>query len=425
MQLRNRRIVGEIQPSETRKRETRTCSALVSRKSPAARSLFDVPSQSAGNSLHSNFIDDDDGNESDCSMSQKEGLWEGEHHKWLGCCCGRIHHRRLSVFWIQCDGACQAWYNVAPHCIGFNESEAPTISPWLCPSCSKKMTDTLQLWMDLPETVLYKILEYAADGTGKVGVLLKLSRLCKTVHHAVNKKYWEALWSIILQQQYGSTAPFMISPVSTTPTSPRTSKRVKRSLHPMEAVRMAHMGLCIQTDDAHAALVNYANSEDEPLSLTRLRTILTNRPVLVNRRSSYSGRTFLHACCAADYVNEGVVLRCIQYLMEHHGADPNLPCAGESPLANPPPLFFAISRVMPSVIKALLRGGADQDAQVTGRFRLVSNPSQTFSGTFTPLEFAHKLREEEGSQDNSLPMYYMRKLTACIQILSENHDVSL
>jgi len=69
------------------------------------------------------------------------GIFDGalEHEKpdgnaWLGCVCGVIHGKEVSVFWIQCD-SCKSWYNVSVDCIGFDSKHAETLSSWSCWGC--------------------------------------------------------------------------------------------------------------------------------------------------------------------------------------------------------------------------------------------------------------------------------------------------
>ena len=67
-------------------------------------------------------------------VSCEDKKWEEDDDPALGCICGETHEEPISVFWIQCD-SCQAWYNVAEKCIGFNEGGAAKLSSWVCLSC--------------------------------------------------------------------------------------------------------------------------------------------------------------------------------------------------------------------------------------------------------------------------------------------------
>uniref|UniRef100_A0A7S3VBC4 PDZ domain-containing protein n=1 Tax=Chaetoceros debilis TaxID=122233 RepID=A0A7S3VBC4_9STRA len=67
--------------------------------------------------------------------SEAEPEWEDDENPWLGCVCGEIHESPAPVFWIQCDG-CDAWFNCAPACIGFDKQEALEKSDWECAECT-------------------------------------------------------------------------------------------------------------------------------------------------------------------------------------------------------------------------------------------------------------------------------------------------
>ena len=59
---------------------------------------------------------------------------DGDENPWLGCVCGNTHPHPIKVFWIQCEG-CEAWYNAAEECLGFDESTAEGLSNWCCWTC--------------------------------------------------------------------------------------------------------------------------------------------------------------------------------------------------------------------------------------------------------------------------------------------------
>jgi len=405
--------------------------------------------------------DDNGDSSSECSMHKTQGDWQGEFSQWNGCCCGQLHQRPTHVFWIFCDGACCSWFNVTPECVGFSEQQAATIAPWYCPACRAKLQhqESLMYLLALPDHVWYHILDYTARDTEKISVLLsQIAPVCSTLHHAVHHKHWEGLLALISSRGYNLVSSSSSQPTAATVLFRPTSKR-RRQRPTLEAIQDAHTLLRNRTDDAHVALVAMADSVQEPLTLARLRRVLATggsknsradnqnsknkmnqhsvssiSRILIDRRSSF-GRTFLHACCAADYVNEGVVWRCVRLLLQDHGADPNKFTTAEHPDANRPALFFAISRVMPKVVQELVSQGASVTVPVSGCFRWVSDPARMFTGTFTPLEFARHLRdmEEMGSSHQSnegrslletqrkkhLPKYWMRKLNECISILEK------
>ena len=59
---------------------------------------------------------------------------EDDENPWLGCVCGKTHPHPIKVFWIQCEG-CDAWYNVAQECVGFDANVAEKLEDWCCWTC--------------------------------------------------------------------------------------------------------------------------------------------------------------------------------------------------------------------------------------------------------------------------------------------------
>lgn len=60
---------------------------------------------------------------------------DDDENPWLGCVCGSTHPHPIKVFWIQCEG-CEAWYNAAEECLGFDEYAAQELSNWCCWACN-------------------------------------------------------------------------------------------------------------------------------------------------------------------------------------------------------------------------------------------------------------------------------------------------
>lgn len=360
----------------------------------------------------------DDRSLSDCSsIFVDHGDWDGNYDPWYGCVCNEVHPRPTVVFWLQCDGACHGWYNVSVNCVGFDDEQAKKMVSWFCRDCSN-MAPQLRLLLDLPDVLLHHILSFVAPAMERAAVLsLQIAPLCDATLHAVHNEPWSSLWFLLLQNEYGGGLHPARRLASTTG---RASKRLRSEFQARTVVRETHIMLCENTDDAHCALMATAVNEYEPLTLKRLRSIMSEhgRPsLLVNRRSPW-GRTFLMECCAADFVDEGVVLRCVRELVENHGAGPNVLTRNEHPFADRPVLFFAIARVMPSVVEYLIHAGASLHVEVTGQFRLVSAPLEGLHGTFTPLGFARALKDAE----SRLPVYYVSKLNVCIKILSKAEE---
>uniref|UniRef100_A0A7S4I6F4 Uncharacterized protein n=1 Tax=Odontella aurita TaxID=265563 RepID=A0A7S4I6F4_9STRA len=304
----------------------------------------------------------------------------------------------------------------------------------------------------LPDDLLYHVLSYAARPTETVRALChSLVPLNKATRRSVEVGRND-LWSLILEREYRGGVSLLVrspeSPCSVTDESgltppnnnsagaggfatqrPTRSSKRQRLLRdrtqtdPTQArdeVQAAHLSLCERTDDAHSALASLVENSDEPLSLLRLRRIFRDcGPDLAMNRRSQWGRTFLIECCAANFVCESVILRCVQEVAGRRGTDPNVWTRAEHPDAERPAIFFAVARVMPSVVRYLIEeAGASLAVEVTGRFRLVSNPSESIQGTFTPLGFAKALREAEvGSFGRSHP-YWFSKLNKIIRMLS-------
>lgn len=72
---------------------------------------------------------------SDVSSGDDCDAFDDDENPWLGCVCGKSHPNPIKVFWIQCE-SCDAWYNVAEKCVGFNEEAAGTIDKWCCWACN-------------------------------------------------------------------------------------------------------------------------------------------------------------------------------------------------------------------------------------------------------------------------------------------------
>lgn len=207
-----------------------------------------------------------------------------------------------------------------------------------------------------------------------------------------------------------------------------------------------------------------------PLSLARLRSVLnTYGPNLnINQRSAIGG-TFLVDVVRARCIKESVILSCVRELIEVYSASPYVPATEGAQYQKLkqikrkvngkhnnftshrtagnllPPLVVASARGMPSVVKYLLSyekqklgmTSKQQKANATcttaehstkmldltlekmegsSRFRLFTNPKKSICGTYTPLNFALKMKEaeiEQGARETEL-----RSLNQCIRLLS-------
>jgi len=78
-------------------------------------------------------VNDDDVSVAGSDDNEYDG--GGDENPWLGCVCGKTHPHPIKVFWVQCEG-CDAWYNVAEECVGFDANKAEELDEWLCWSCN-------------------------------------------------------------------------------------------------------------------------------------------------------------------------------------------------------------------------------------------------------------------------------------------------
>ncbi len=75
---------------------------------------------------------DDDSSSSSIADDDCEG--DDDENPWLGCVCGKTHPSPIKVFWVQCE-ICEAWYNVAEECVGFDGRTAKKMDKWCCWAC--------------------------------------------------------------------------------------------------------------------------------------------------------------------------------------------------------------------------------------------------------------------------------------------------
>jgi hypothetical protein len=331
--------------------------------------------------------------------------------------------------------------------------------------------------MDLPPEVFFRILEFAAKPTHRGAVLqTQIAQLCKVTRHFVMGDKSKGIWEAILEHDYHSfkstvnrvkSSPQKQEPCAANPSSQRASKRRRKitnfylntnsssgsaelqNSNGRQSVIREHLSLLSRNEDAYVALdalaepmasrsrgqnvASYSREQQNamksnshvPLTLQRLRRLVQSfdDPLDVNRPCPFSGRTFLHICCAAD-LNEAGVVQCVRYLIQEQGSDPNVMSTNESPYANRPALFFAIARVMPKLVDLLIKAGASLTIQANGEFRRTFDPSKTIRGCFTPLEYAREIKRVEAAtsvapSSTSVPPYWMNKLNSCIRILAE------
>lgn len=165
----------------------------------------------------------------------------------------------------------------------------------------------------------------------------------------------------------------------------------------------AHLHIHDQTEMALDAVEDLARKEDatKPLSLARLRGILKKYGPVVNvNQRSEDGDTFLVSCCLAEGVTEAVILACVKELIEKYNADPNVEafydCSGKLIMGC---LLAAVCRGFPTIVKYLLENTTvATDKLYTARIGLLRaypHPPKYIEGTFSALEFAEKLNEDD------------------------------
>ncbi|KAI2513420.1 hypothetical protein MHU86_894 [Fragilaria crotonensis] len=271
------------------------------------------------------------------------------------------------------------------------------------------------LW-ELPEVLLFHIVTYVAGPTERASVAChQLAPLCSASSLLLQREE-SPLWSAILKQDYGA--------LLNERANKRSSKRLKQS-H-LQRVRDAHK---MTRDNAEIAYYHLSelcmlNGTKNGLSRTKLASILQEfgAQPRINRWTS-TGGTFLVECCRARHVRESTILKCVQELVERNGACVHMTTREAMPQT---PLCVASARAMPSVVRYLLKHGADPWTRSSGRFRLYKKARRTVSCTnATPLEFAVTIRDaekEEGATNADL--VDLNKVIRLLEKEQQRHSAS-
>ena len=253
---------------------------------------------------------------------------------------------------------------------------------------------TTMLW-EFPEVLLFRIVSYVAGPTERATVICRqLAPLC-VASSLLLKREESPLWSAILKHDYGAQLNERADK--------RSSKRLKQS-H-LQRIRDAHKMARDNTEIAYYHLSELCMTNNG-LSRARLCSLLEEYGATrrINRLTS-TGGTFLVECCRARHVREATILKCVQELVDTRGALANL-ATSEQPPNTLTALCVASARAMPTVVRYLLRQGANPLVKSTGRFRLFKKARRTVKCTnATPLEFARTIRaaeEKEGATDSDL-----------------------
>jgi len=294
----------------------------------------------------------------------------------------------------------------------------------------KKMS--LHPLLNLSDDAFYNILLFLEEHTYMSRVLCKqIAPLCSESRNYVGND--SSLWETILGGYYLNGSGSSTVKAYRARTQRRSSKRLRRTTA-REDVIHAHFVIRDSTEMALQEVADMAISKiPKPLSLARLRGVLTNYgPILhINQRSAHGG-TFLVDCCRARCVKESVILVCVKELIVKYGASPDVPATEGASYKHLkkknhntlPPLVIAASRGMHTIVKYLLKNSSVSITEKgTSRFRLFMNPKKSICGTYTPLEFAEKMKEaeiENGATECQLP-----SLNACIKLLKDASEISI
>ena len=336
----------------------------------------------------------------------------------------------------------------------------------------QKKQQQQQIW-NLPDAILFRVLEYAAAPTHRACILTQqVAPLCRDSFRAIlrggigdderrgsekNKgaatppasPTSEGIWEMILKQDYGVAleeeeddgeggfeGPNAVAAGASSSSSGgkrrrrnsrqqgaqnnsrrrRHSKRLKRS--PIHKVRDAHQLMKDNTEIAFFYLSEMVAASDKKNLLTPSKFVgLLNEygPHLRVNTLISTGGLFLVEVCRARKVSESTVLKCAKELVENRGALVDA-STSESNSTHETPLCVASARGMPSVVKYLLEKGADVSHRSSGRFRLHTRRTRTVKCVNnTPLEFCEAMLAAEitaGAKPSDL-----KRLKSCKRLL--------
>ncbi len=297
------------------------------------------------------------------------------------------------------------------------------------------MTAEPSLLVHLPEDVFYKILCFVNHPYfASVVVTRQINPLCSATRQYTSS---DSLWENILGGYYlhhgsdSSSTSHMNNKSSRSQnayrarTQRRSSKRLRRTTAKEDCIH-AHFNLRDQTEMCLQEVADMAISKTpHPLSLARLRGVLNNYGPMLNidQRSAIGG-TFLVDCCKARCIKEGTILACIKELIEKYGASAAVPATEGSSYQRItkkhntlPALVVASARGMVKVVQYLIEKDPYMvETAGSGRFRLMKNPKKSISGTYTPLQFATKMRDAE--LDHGATKAELNSINQCIRILT-------
>ena len=318
-----------------------------------------------------------------------------------------------------------------------------------CSIKSTRCSDRTKILLDLPHDVWFRILEFIALPTFRACILChKIAPLCKASRTFVNEgEKSRALWECLYRADYvnnkslsttakpGDAGKNMLTIRRKSPRKRKTNEDMRQD-HRL-VVQREHQCLLNRTDNFYDDVEQIVNpfpylrldkkrprfvrkkKKSGSLSLDKLKQLLEQyAPISVHRVSPVSGRTLLQLLCAGE-MSAPTIVACIRYLLqEPYRADPNQYSKGESPFADRPILYFAISRAWPTLVQTLLdvTNNSVLKTRVRGHFRMTFDTTRVISGAYTPLEFAQEMLVAE--QPN-IPPYWANQMKVCIRILRE------
>ena len=266
--------------------------------------------------------------------------------------------------------------------------------------------------------ILYHIVGFAAPPTHRANVLChQIAILCRDARKMIlEDERSVALWGAVLAGDYGIGDKSQSG--NHQKKQRRSCKRLRRS--PCHQVRDAHKLMKDNTEIAFfylSELAHAGSKSKEGLTRRSLISILhTYGPYLRFNNPVSSGGTYLVEVCRARHVKEGIILKCVEELVEHHGCLLDVPTA-EAKNSHLTALCVAAVRGMPTVVRYLLQKGASPDELCSGRFRLATNARKSVRCTqATPLEFGTTMRQSE--LEHGATTADLTNLDKCIQLLS-------
>jgi hypothetical protein len=277
------------------------------------------------------------------------------------------------------------------------------------------------LW-NIPDTILFGIISFVAAPTHRAGVVC---HQLAPLNHNCYERYMHntSLWEAILQEDYGAISEDCDKSIKNVRRNNangsdkrRRCTRLERS--PLERVQEAHRLVKDNTEIAFYYLSELvtASTSKAGLSHRKLLSLLQEYgPHLrINQRTA-TGGLFLVEVCRSKNIKEPVVLKCVQELVEHHGALVNLQTY-EAVSVYQTALAVVSARGMPSVVKYLLSKGACPKIRSSGSFRLSKNPKKSLRlVNLNCLECASEAKK--GELEHGATARDLKALNKCIELL--------